>query len=41
MKLKFYFIIFYLEFVILNKFKPLQKSVFKRVLSAFSNFILI
>jgi len=39
MKLKFYLIIFYLEFVVLNKFKPLKKTHLEEYYLHFSNFI--
>ena len=35
MKLKFYLIVFYLEFVVLNKFKPLKKCFQKSVINIF------
>jgi len=41
MKLKFHLIIFYLEFVVLNKFKPLKKVFLEECYRHFSNSIFI
>ena len=41
MKLKCYLITFYVEFVVLNKLKPLKKVFLEECYRHFSNFIFI